>query len=47
MGATIIQTATPTGDTFLDGYARVEVTATYRYSSDLDLLLSADNLFDE
>ena len=47
MGATIIQSATPTGDMFIDGYNRVDVTATYRHSSDLDLLLSVDNLFDE
>lgn len=47
MGAAIIQTATPTGDMFLDGCNRVDVTGTYRHSSDLELLLSVDNLFDE
>jgi len=37
----------PTGDMFLDGYNRVDVTATYSYSDNLNLLFSVDNLLDE
>ncbi len=37
----------PTGDLFLDGYSRVDVTATFRPTSHLDVLLSVDNLLDE
>jgi len=37
----------PTGDMFLDGYNRVDVTATYSHTDNLNLLLSVDNAFDE
>ena len=37
----------PTGDMLLDGYNRVDVTATFRPTSNLDLLISVDNLLDE
>lgn len=37
----------PTGDRFLDGYNRVDFTATFSHTSNLQLLLSVDNLFDE
>ena len=36
----------PTGDQFLDGYNRFDVTATYRHSGALDMILSVTNLFD-
>jgi outer membrane receptor protein involved in Fe transport len=36
----------PTGDMFLDSYSRVDVAATFRHSQKLNILLSADNLFD-
>lgn len=37
----------PTGDAVLRGYDRVDVTATYKPTGDLQLLLSLDNLLDE
>jgi len=37
----------PTGDMVLDGYDRVDVTATFKPSGKLNILLSVDNLLDE
>ena len=37
----------PTGDMILDDYSRVDVTATFSHASNLNVLLSVDNLFDE
>jgi len=37
----------PTGDMTLDSYNRVDVTATYRHSDSVNVLVSIDNLFDE
>jgi outer membrane cobalamin receptor len=36
----------PTGDLYLDGYNRVDATATYRHSDHLKILMSVDNLLD-
>ena len=37
----------PTGDMVLEAYDRVDIIATYKPSSKLNLLLSLDNLLDE
>jgi len=37
----------PTGDMFLDSHNRVDVTATFRYASNLQAVISVNNLFDE
>jgi vitamin B12 transporter len=37
----------PTGDMYLDAYNRVDVAATYRFSDQVNLILSIDNLLDE
>ena len=37
----------PTGDMYLESYNRVDVTATYSPSENLDVLFSMDNLLDE
>jgi outer membrane receptor protein involved in Fe transport len=37
----------PTGDMFLDSYDRVDVTATFRPTSHLDVIFSVDNLLNE
>ena len=42
-----IDSSIPTGEMFLDGYNRVDVTATFRPKSNLDVLISVDNLLDE
>jgi len=37
----------PTGDMFLDSHNRVDVTATFSYASNLQAVISVNNLFDE
>jgi vitamin B12 transporter len=37
----------PTGDMFLDSHNRVDVTATFSYASNLQAVISINNLFDE
>ncbi len=40
-------TSIPTGDSYLDGYSRIDVTTTYRVSDKFKLVASVDNLLDE
>ncbi len=42
-----LDSSIPTGTVTLDSYNRVDVTATYRQSESLNLLVSVDNLLDE
>ena len=43
----VFDSSVPTGEITLDGYNRVDVTATYRMTDKLNLLMSVDNLLDE